>query len=169
MGVYIPDSLPQDKVKDIPVPQTKPIQVQQPNEPQLKKKPPINSKLMKGMPKDTKPQNCIVVGGKVVELKPTKLKYFRNRMASIYTVLKVIPLNEFLAYEKGTFDEERDSDQILYDFLVAVFDDSTIVRSNYDNMTAEDIQNILEIFGRINHIDEKEEKARKNKQTQMTH
>lgn len=78
----------------------------------------------------------------------------------------MVPLNEFLAYEKGVFDKDRDSDQILFDFLIAVFDDSQLVKSHYDDMTAEDIERILEIFGRVNHIDEKEEAARKNREAQ---
>ena len=120
------------------------------------------------VPKSEHPENCIMFGGREVEIKPTKLKYFRNRTASIYAVLKLIPLGEFLAYQKGTFDEERDSDQILFDFLVAVFDDAQLVKTYYDDMSSDDIERILEIFGRINHIDEKEEKARKNKEAQMT-
>ena len=120
------------------------------------------------VPSDVKQENCIIINGQQVEIKPTKLKYFRNRTASIYAVLKLIPLGEFLAYQKGTFDEERDSDQILFDFLVAVFDDAQLVKTYYDDMSSDDIERILEIFGRINHIDEKEEKARKNKEAQMT-
>ena len=104
----------------------------------------------------------------MVEIKPTKLKYFRNRTASIYSALKLVPLNDFLAYEKGVFDKERDSDQILFDFLCAVFDDGNLVRNYYDDMTSEDIERILSIFGRVNHIDEKEEAARKNRETQAT-
>ena len=79
----------------------------------------------------------------------------------------MVPLTEFLAYDKGILDPERDSDQILFDFLVAVFDSGALVTANYDNMTSEDIEHILEIFGRVNHITEKEEAARKNRETQM--
>jgi hypothetical protein len=35
-------------------------------------------------------------------------------------------------------------------------------------MTSEDIERILEIFGRVNHINEKEELARKNREAQAT-
>lgn len=109
-----------------------------------------------------------MLGNRKVEIKATKLKYFRNRTASIYSALKLVPLNEFLAYDKGVFDSERDSDQILFDFLIAVFDDGKLVKTHYDNMTAEDIEKILEIFGRVNHINEKEEAARKNREAQAT-
>lgn len=133
----------------------------------LKVKPqPKAKKLDKELPNIEREENCIMLGERKVEIKPTKLKYFRNRTASIYSALKLIPLNEFLAYEKGTFDAERDSDQILFDFLIAVFDNGPLVKACYDDMTADDIEKILEIFGRINHIEDKEEAARKNREAQ---
>jgi len=120
-------------------------------------------------PKDADPENCVKIGGKIIEIKPTKVKYFRNKTASAYGWLKVIPLTEFLTYGKGQLaqlDPNRDSDQILYDFLVAVLDNSQLVRDNYDEMSADDVDRIVKIFGRINHIDEKEEAARKNREAQ---
>lgn len=165
MGKYIPTPT---QLKEFE-PEEKPLDKEIPEPTPIKKKTLKPSVLKREMPKDANPDNCIKLGDRVIEIKPTKLKYFRNKMAAIYTVLKMVPLNEFLAYEKGTFDDERNSDQILYDFLVAVFDDSSVVRSNYDEMTSEDIERVLQIFGRINHIEEKEEKARKNKEAQMKH
>lgn len=128
---------------------------------------PEPKELDKALPSIEHEENCIQFGERKIEIKPTKLKYFRNRTASIYSALKIVPLNEFLAYDKGVFDKDRDSDQILFDFLIAVFDDGAFVKSHYDDMTTEDIEKILEIFGRINHIDEKEEAARKNRETQV--
>jgi len=75
-------------------------------------------------------------------------------------------LHELLTYGKGILDESRDADQLLYDFLVAAFDSSDFVRDHYDEMTAETIDRVCKIFGRLNHIDEKEEAARKNKEAQ---
>lgn len=80
------------------------------------KKIPDETKESKELPSIEKEENCIVLGGRKVEIKATKLKYFRNRTASIYSALKMVPLSEFLAYDKGVFDKERDSDQILFDF-----------------------------------------------------
>ncbi len=125
---------------------------------------PTNTEPEKELPPDKPLENCVQVGDRLIEIKPTKLKYFRNRTASIYSILKMIPLGEFLAYEEGTFDKNRDSDQILFDFLVAVFDDVDLVRTYYDDMTAEDVDKILKIFGRLNHIDEKEEEAKKKQE-----
>ena len=144
------------------------IEKKLPNNSKKKKEVPPATELDKELPKIEKEENCITLGNKVVEIKPTKLKYFRNRTASIYSALKLVPLNDFLAYEKGVFDKERDSDQILFDFLCAVFDDGNLVRNHYDDMTSDDIERILAIFGRVNHIDEKEEAARKNRETQGT-
>ena len=120
-------------------------------------------------PSDLLEENCVMVGDQKIELKPTKLKYFRNKAASAYGIIRAIPLHEFLTYGKGVLDEHRDADQLLYDFLVAAFDNSTLVRDNYDNLDAETIDRICKIFGRLNHIDEKEEAARKNKEAQAKH
>lgn len=117
-------------------------------------------------PSDLIKENCVKIGGEYIEIKPTKVKYFRNRTAASYNWLKLVPLTEFLTYQKGTLDPKRDADQILYDFLVAVFDNSEFVRDNYDEMSADDVEQIVKIFGRINHIDEKEEAARKNREAQ---
>ena len=117
-------------------------------------------------PSDVLEENCVIIGDQKIEIKPTKLKYFRNKAASAFGIIKAVPLHEFLTYGKGVLDENRDADQLLYDFLVAVFDDSTLVRDNYDNLDAETIDRICKIFGRLNHIDEKEEAARKNREAQ---
>lgn len=118
------------------------------------------------MPSDLDMENVVTIGGKMIEIKPTKLKYFRNKTTTSYGYIKAIPLNEFLAYDKGVLDKTKDADQLLYNFLVAAFDDPEFVRDNYDEMTADDVDRIVKIFGRINHIDEKEEAARKNREAQ---
>ena len=118
------------------------------------------------MPSDFIEENCVVIGGKKIEIKPTKLKYFRNKAASAYGVIKAVPIHELLTYGKGAFDETRSADQLLYDFLVSVFDDPAFVRVNYDELDADVIEKIIKIFGRINHIDEKEEAIRKNREAQ---
>ena len=144
---------------------------------QLNKEDPVDTEWNRDMPEESKldkeaPQtipleNCVKLGDELIEIKPTKLKYFRNKMASAYSVLKIVPLNELLTYGKGVIDEKRDADQLLFDFLVAVFDNSDIVRDHYEDMTAEDVEQIFKIFGRLNHIDEKEEQQRKNREAQV--
>ena len=117
-------------------------------------------------PSDIPEENCVVIGGNKIEIKPTKLKYFRNKAASAYGVIKAVPIHELLMYEKGVLDEKRDADQLLYDFLVAVFDDPVIVRDNYNELDVDTLEKIIKIFGRLNHIDEKQEAIRKNKEAQ---
>jgi len=118
------------------------------------------------MPSGMIEENCVMIGTQKIEIKPTKLKYFRNKAASAYGIIKAVPLHELLTYNKGVLDERRSADELLYDFLVAVFDDQTLVRDHYDDLDAETIDQIVKIFGRINHVDEKEEAARKNKEAQ---
>ena len=77
-----------------------------------------------------------------------------------------MPIHELLTYEKGVLDEKRDADQLLYDFLVATFDDPVLVRDNYNEMDADVLEKIIKIFGRLNHIDDKQEALRKNKEAQ---
>ena len=147
-----------------------------PEESKLLEETPEESKLLEETPEETPPkaempsdlklENCVEIDGQKIEIKPTKLKYFRNKGASAYGIIKAVPIHEFLTYGKGVIDAERDSDQLLYDFLVSVFDDSTFVRDHYDEMDADQVEQILKIFGRINHIDEKEEAARKNREAQ---
>ena len=120
----------------------------------------------KNMPSDFKEENCVEVNGEKIEIKPTKVKYFRNKGASGYGFIKAIPIHELFKYEKGILDPERDADQLVYDFLVSAFNDSEFVRSNYNEMDAEMLDRVCKIFGRINHIDEKEEAARKNREAQ---
>jgi len=118
------------------------------------------------MPLDVNEENCVTVNGKLIELKPTKVRYFRNQTASTYNILKTIPLSELLTINKGIIDERRDGDQILYDYLVAAFDDSEFVRDNYDNLDADQVERVIKITGRLNHIEEKIEAQRKNREAQ---
>lgn len=135
--------------------------------PEIQTKPTMSEN--KEVPSGLKEENCIEFNGQKIEIKPTKLKYFRNKAAAGYGVIKAVPIHTLLTYDKGVIDEERDADHVLFDFLVAAFDDSTFVRDNYDNFTPELIDNIVKIFGRINNIEEKEEQARKNREAQAKH
>ena len=164
----------QAKAKDLPESENKVVEMPAvtedvPKTPDENKEIPVlpqESELNKAQPTSDNEENCITIGDRKIEIKPTKLKYFRNKTASVYNILKVVPINEFLSYDKGVFDPNRDADEILFNFLIAVFDDSDFVKDNYDNMTAGDIEKILKIFGRLNGIDDKEEAARKNREAQ---
>lgn len=159
-----------------PIPKQSELDKQQPGQTAMDKPEPGQTELNRGVPKESgltkeapetiPKENCVVIDGIEVEIKPTKLKYFRNKMASAYGVLKMVPLNELLTYGKGVIEDKRDADQLLFDFLVAVFDDPNFVKDHYDDMTADDVERVFRIFGRLNHIDEKEEQQRKNREAQ---
>lgn len=124
--------------------------------------------LNKEVPSIYNEENTVVIGDTKIEIKPTKLKYFRNKTASVYNLIKAIPLTEFFNFKKGAFGDPRDPDQILFDFLIAVFDSSEFVRDHYDEIDAATIERALSIFGRLNGIDDKEEQARKNREAQAS-
>ena len=137
-----------------------------PNQTEEKENIPDQSEIKEELPSDLIEENCVIVDGNKIEIKPTKLKYFRNQAASGYGVIKAIPVTELYRYQKGVLDPHRDADQLVYDFLVAAFNDSSFVRNNYNEMDADLLDRVCKIFGRINHIDEKEEAARKNREAQ---
>ena len=174
-----PKELPADEQKQIELPFMLPLKEETPAATPEKNTKPEASKPLDftpdpsapktELPQDIPPENCVVIDGKTIENKPTKFKYFRNKGASAYGIIKQVPIHELLVYDKGVFDPNRSADQLLYDFLIAVFDDPIFVREHYDDLDPEILEQILKIFGRINHIDEKEEAVRKNKEAQMKH
>lgn len=162
------DSKPKETEKTNVQPDQTPALTFVPNETKQLTETPEATPRKEEMPSDVNEENCVYVNGKRIEIKPTKLKYFRNKAASAYGIIKTVPIHELLTYGKGILDEKRDADQLLFDFLVAAFDDSSFVMHNYDDLDADTIERIIQIFGRINHIDEKQEALRKNREAQGT-
>ena len=115
----------------------------------------------KELPKTNKPENTVIIGDKVIEIKPTKLKYQRNRTAAFYRLLEIYPLTDIMAMDAGSFGDERDGDKATMDWLIAATDDEQLILDNYDSIDTGTVEKILSIFKRLNKIDEKEEK-RKN-------
>lgn len=102
--------------------------------------------------------NCINVKGKLVAIKPTLLKYFRNNSVSFYRILDNVPLPEIYM-----MTEERngiDGDAAVLTFLSAVLDDPKLAKQIYPLLDASHIMKILEIFKRLNGIADKEEKSK---------
>ena len=132
-----------------------------PNAEQPEKKLPKRTKKAKDLPEVGNTENMIELGGKKIEIKPTKLKYHRNNTAYFYRVIRSVPLPDIMAMPAGTFGDDRDGDKALMDWLIAALDDEDIVVENYDEMDTGMIERILEIFVRVNKIDEKEA-AQKN-------
>ena len=114
----------------------------------------------KVLPQVGSPENSIVIGDRLIEIKPTKLRYQRNRTAAFYKMLELYPLADILAMEAGAFGDDRDGDKAVMDWLIAVFDDEALVLEHYDSMDTGTVEQLLEIFRRVNRIDEKEQKQK---------
>jgi len=117
----------------------------------------------KELPKVGNPENTVIIGGKLIEIKPTKLKYQRNRTAVFYHILEMYPLSDILAMGPKSFGDGLDGDKKLYDWLVAVTDDEDLIREHYDDIDSDTIYRMLEIFRRVNKISELEEKLKNAK------
>ena len=46
------------------------------------------------LPQVGNPENTVVIGDTLIEIKPTKLKYQRNRTAAFYRLLEMYPLTD---------------------------------------------------------------------------
>lgn len=109
------------------------------------------------------PENTVIIGGKPVEIKPMKLKYQRNRTAVFYHALELYTLPDILAMGPRQFGDNRTGDKALCDWLVAVTDDPDLIREHVDEMDTETVYKMLEIFRRVNKIDETEAKLKNRK------
>lgn len=109
-------------------------------------------------PQQGNPENMVQFGNKMIEIKPTLLKYQRDRTASFYKLLKQLAVVDILALKDGVLDPHRSSDKMLFDWLIAVTNDPKLVTANYDKIDSETIYKLLEIFCRLNHIKDEDEK-----------
>lgn len=124
------------------------------------KDPPERIATTKELPKVGTPENTVIIGGRLIEIKPTKLKYQRNRTAVFFHILEMYPLADILAMGPKSFGDGLDGDKKLYDWLVAVTDDEELIREHYDEIDSGTIYKLLEIFRRVNKISEMEEKLK---------
>lgn len=115
----------------------------------------------KGLPQIGSPENSVQIGDQLIEIKPTKLKYQRNRTAAFYRMLELYPLADILAMEAGAFGDDRDGDKALMDWLIAVTDDEQLILDHYNELDTGVIEQLLQIFRRVNRMDEKEQKQKK--------
>lgn len=111
-------------------------------------------------PKTGNPENTVEIGGKLVEIKSTKVRYQRDRTAMFYRMLELYPLVDILGMDSSTFGDGRDGDKALMDWLIAVTDDPDLIVENYDTLDTDTIERLLAIFRRVNKIDEKEAKLK---------
>ena len=118
----------------------------------------------KEMPQVGTPENTVIIGDQLIEIKPMKLKYQRNRTGVFYHVLELYPLPDILAMGPKSFGDGRDGDKALLDWLVAAIDREELVREYYNEIDSDTVYRILSIFKRVNKIDELEKKL-KNAET----
>ena len=114
----------------------------------------------KGLPQIGSPENSVRIGDQLIEIKPTKLKYQRNRTAAFYRMLELYPLADILALEAGAFGDDRDGDKALMDWLIAVPDNEQLILDHYNDLDTGVIEQLLQIFRRVNRMDEKEQKQK---------
>lgn len=138
----------EQETKELPTPQQK------------RKRLPSTEIKKKALPAIGDPVNSIKVGDQIIEIKPTKVKYQRNKTAQFYKVLEIYPLQDILQMEAGTFGDERDGDKAVMDWLIAVFDDEQLVLEKYDEFDTGMIEKLITIYKRVNEIDDKEEKLK---------
>lgn len=149
--------------KNKPLPEQGTTSVETPMGEQTSRGLPEEMKPTKELPQVGIPENTVVIDGNLIEIKPTKLKYQRNRTAVFYHILELYPLSDILAMGPKSFGDGLDGDKKLYDWLVAVFDDEEFVRAHYDDIDSDTIYRLLEIFRRVNKITEMEEKLKNAK------
>lgn len=144
----MPRKIPQFTEKEVPVPEVTGT---------IKATPEVSNKTTPPPPIGEQ-ENIIDFAGEKIEIKPTKLKYQRDRTAAFYRILQQMPLVDILALQDGILDPERSSDKMLFDWLIAVTDNPTLVARHYDDVNSDTVERMLAIFLRLNHIDEKERK-----------
>jgi hypothetical protein len=121
-----------------------------PNVTPITKKPPMREK----------PENTVLIGDTLVEIKPTLMRYQRDRTAAFYRIMELYPLIDILGMDASNFGDGRDGDKCVFDWLIAVTNDPDLIKENYDKLDTETIEKMLAIFRRVNKIDEKETKLK---------
>lgn len=146
------------KTKAVPKSETKEVDLPEVTE-ETKAIPEVTPK-KKAAPPRGAPENTVMFGDVMIEIKPTAVRYQRDRTAAFYRILEMYPLVDVLGMEAGSFGDERDGDKAVFDWLIAVTNDAKLVEENYDKLDTGTIEKILTIFRRVNKIDEKEEKLK---------
>ena len=113
----------------------------------------------KELPKTGHPENMVLFGNTPIEIFPTKLEYFRNKTANFYHLLQLYPVGEVLDLTADQLGD-KDGDKATFDWLIAVTDNEELVKANYNLITQDTIDKLVDIFVRVNKIKEKEEKLK---------
>lgn len=114
----------------------------------------------KPIPSAGNPENRVQIGSEMIEIKPTKLRYQRDLTANFYKAIAMYPLADIFGWDESVIGDGRSGDKAVMDWLIAATDRADLIQAHYDEITTETVEKILEIFRRVNHIDEKEEKIK---------
>lgn len=120
------------------------------------------------LPKKMGEENDITIGGETIRIKATRLYYQRNGTAGFYRVLQQMPLIYIFNCPDDFFDPKRTPTKCLMDWVTAVTDNPDFTKKHFDDMTSEDIYHLLDLFLRLNKLEEMEEAALKNRQATAT-
>ena len=147
-----------ENVKETPAVTTEAKELPYAGSPQ-KEVPEVTRKL-KEPPIKGVPENMIMIGGRMIEIKPTKVKYQRDRTAAFYRILELYPLIDILGMDNTSFGDGRDGDKAVFDWLIAVTDDPDLITECYDEIDTDTVEKLMSIFRRVNKIEEKEAKLK---------
>lgn len=141
------------------MPSSEQEQKELPDPKQKKKEIPSAEIEKKELPKTGHPENMVLFGNTPIEIFPTKLEYFRNKTANFYHLLQLYPVGEVLDLTADQLGD-KDGDKATFDWLIAVTDNEELVKANYNLITQDTIDKLVDIFVRVNKIKEKEEKLK---------
>ena len=141
------------------MPSSEQEQKELPDQKQKKKEIPSAEIEKKELPKTGHPENMVLFGNTPIEIFPTKLEYFRNKTANFYHLLQLYPVGEVLDLTADQLGD-KDGDKATFDWLIAVTDNEELVKANYNLITQDTIDKMVDIFVRVNKIKEKEEKLK---------
>ena len=131
-----------------------------PSAEQRKKRNPKHTDEVKENPVLGHPENTVLIGNVPIEIKPTKFKYERNGTATFYQVLEQYPIGIVLRMTEDQIGDGRDGDKAVFDWLIAVTDDEELIKKYYNDFDQNTIDKLVEIYKRVNHIKEKEERLK---------
>ena len=131
-----------------------------PSAEQEHKKTPKYSKEKKESPKTGHQENMVSIGGVTIEIKPTKFIYERNRTATFYKILELYPVGEIFHMTPEQIGDGRDGDKAVFDWLIAVTDNEELIKQKYDEIDQTTVDKQVEIYKRVNRIQEKEERLK---------
>lgn len=107
--------------------------------------------------------NCIEVEGKLIEIEPTMLKYFRNNSVSFYHIIDTVPLPTI--FQMTEENSGIDGDAMVLTFIAAVLDDKRLAKAIYEKLDAGQLLKLVEIFKRVNGIDTRENNSKNGSAT----